>query len=356
MHYTRLRGTDENTSPMEKDNHGVKSIEDEADIVAKLIQTAGRRAEPPPEAYSRALEAATAAWQSKTRARRRQRRFRWAAVLAAVSISAAIVLGTLAPTSPQPVAQVERIIGILEFQEGGSGWQVVSSESEPLQFGTAVRTRTGSRAGLVFPDGLSVRIADDTEIELVSVDEIRLASGMVYVDTGADNHDQGRLRVITDAGTAEDLGTQFEVFYRDDVYRLRVREGLVVLQRGAEQIDNRLGDELIVDADGGFRKARIARDDPAWLWVESVAPAPVVDEQPITVLLDWVSRETGRQVRYSGPVVRRQAGATILHGNISHLSPLEALTVMLATTDMEYALLEDGTIMIRTKVSQPLKL
>jgi hypothetical protein len=69
----------------------------------------------------------------------------------------------------------------------------------------------------------------------------------------------------------------------------------------------------------------------------------------VTVLLTWVARETGRAVRFASPDIERKAGTTILHGNIRHLAPLEALSVMLATTDLEYTLPDDATILIRLK-------
>jgi hypothetical protein len=82
--------------------------------------------------------------------------------------------------------------------------------------------------------------------------------------------------------------------------------------------------------------------------VQSVAPAPDIDEQPVTLLLTWVGRETGKVIRFASPDVERRAGQTILHGNIRHLSPMEALQVMLATTDFEPAV-SDDTILIRLK-------
>ena len=76
---------------------------------------------------------------------------------------------------------------------------------------------------------------------------------------------------------------------------------------------------------------------------------PDLDDQPVTVLLDWVARETGRTLRYASAEVERQAATTILHGKIGQLAPLEALDAMLATTDLAYEVREDGTIEIRHK-------
>jgi hypothetical protein len=57
-------------------------------------------------------------------------------------------------------------------------------------------------------------------------------------------------------------------------------------------------------------------------------------------------------VTFERPEIERKASSTILHGSIRNLAPLEALSVMLATTDLEYALPDDGTILIRLKVTR----
>ena len=72
----------------------------------------------------------------------------------------------------------------------------------------------------------------------------------------------------------------------------------------------------------------------------------------MSFLLDWVARETGKEVRFAEPALVRKANTTILHGDIGDLAPLDALALMLATTDLEHAILDDGTILIRLRDSQ----
>ena len=56
-------------------------------------------------------------------------------------------------------------------------------------------------------------------------------------------------------------------------------------------------------------------------------------------------------VRFADAEVERRASTTTLHGTIRSLAPLEALSVMLATTDLAHRLLPDGTILITSKPS-----
>jgi hypothetical protein len=86
-----------------------------------------------------------------------------------------------------------------------------------------------------------------------------------------------------------------------------------------------------------------------WRWVESIATAPDVNDQPVMELLDWVARETGRPIRFKDAEVERRAASTILHGSVRNLAPLDALSLMLATTDLDYVELTDGTLLIQAR-------
>ena len=67
------------------------------------------------------------------------------------------------------------------------------------------------------------------------------------------------------------------------------------------------------------------------------------------MLLNWVACETGKRVIFEAPGVRLKVSNTILHGSVRNLPPLEALDVMLATTDMDYILLDSSVILIRLR-------
>jgi ferric-dicitrate binding protein FerR (iron transport regulator) len=328
-------------------NSPTADIDERSDAVAQLIRVAGRRDEPPAEAYEQTLAAAMTAWDEV----QSRRRFRLLATLAASVLGAVgvafLITNLVAPTS-RSVGHADRIIGSVEMRRDSSHeWATLRTEFEDFPPGTQLRTLAGSRAGILLAGGVSLRLAEATEIELESDSRLLMIAGKVYVDTGAAPRTQS-IEVVTDAGTAADIGTQFEVLYREQEYRLRVREGRVLLRRDAGQVDGQAGDQLTIRS-GVLERTLIRQDDPDWDWVESVAPAPDIDKQPVTVLLTWVARETGRSVRFDTPDVERKAATTILHGHIRHLAPLEALSVMLATTDFEYVLSDESTILIRLR-------
>ncbi|MCC7258258.1 MAG: FecR domain-containing protein [Gammaproteobacteria bacterium] len=319
-----------------------------ADLVATLIRAAGRRPEPPAAAYARTLAVATAALERRFAARRRRR---WALALAAGVLLAAGVGLVLRSGPPPPgmVARVERVLGTVEWvQAPGGQWRSLASREPTLREGARVRTTSGGRAGLQLAGGASLRLAPGSEIELGSPQRLTLVHGRVYVDAGSG---ADPVAVVTTAGVARDVGTQFEVLFAGSSYRLRVREGLVVLQRGSAEARARAGDELSFRGAGPLQQVRIPGDDPQWQWTEELAPAPDIDGRPVRVLLAWVARETGREVNYASPFVERMAERTTLHGTIGSMPPLDALAVVLATTDLGYELLPDRTILITARTS-----
>jgi ferric-dicitrate binding protein FerR (iron transport regulator) len=239
-----------------------------------------------------------------------------------------------------------RVIGSVRARAvDARDWTVLGEDSGTLTTGTVVQAGTGSLAALQL-DRVSLRLASGAEVVLDSRSRVRLVHGAVYLDTGMSDATR-QIEVVTRAGTVTDIGTQFEVQSLDGGYRVRVRDGEVLLQRDNSLRRGVAGQEISIDAAGEISIASIRPDDPAWAWVQALATAPDIDRQPLTLLLTWVSRETGASIRYATPAVERRARTTILHGSIRHLAPLDALTVMLATTDLRHEMLPDGTIMIK---------
>lgn len=318
------------------------------DSLARLIEAAGRRAAPPPQAYERALVATTEVWRAKVRRRRWRLSTSIAASIAVLGAGTFIALHSFdsAPRIGEPVASVARVTGEVRVRSGISGeWTSLREGGPALPVGATVQTEAGSGVALQM-DGVSVRIAERAEMVIESRATLLLATGKVYVDTGSERV-IGRMRVVSDAGTVSDVGTQFEVQYRPEEYRVRVREGEVLLERGKEQLRSRAGEQISIDGNGVIRRTAIAAADSAWNWIHALAVTPEIDNQPLSTLLAWVARETGAAVRYSTPAIERRANGIILHGSIRGLAPLEALAAMLATTDLRHEVLADGTIMIK---------
>jgi ferric-dicitrate binding protein FerR (iron transport regulator) len=244
------------------------------------------------------------------------------------------------------LARVARVIGSAE-RATGDDWQRLGENRTPLTTGMKLRTLAGSRVALALTGGGSLRLAAETEVMLDAPGRLYVRQGTIYVDSGA-LPGAARLEVVTPAGTARDIGTQFELRVAGNSLRLRVREGAVSIDRGGQSLTGGAGEQIAIDVLGGVSRDVIAPDAEAWQWAESVAPTPDMDGKPAAELIAWVARETGRRLRYVSPHAEQRAATVILHGNIRNLAPLAALEAMLATTDLEYAVQGD-TMEIRTR-------
>ena len=316
------------------------------DLLERLISAAGKREAPPPQAYERALEAATEAWRAQVRRRRWRLASALAACVAVVAIGVGIAVRSFdsPPITPQPIARVSRVVGDVRMRTEALTWRSLQ-DAASLSTGAVVRVETASAAALQL-GAASVRIAGDAEIVLESASRLRLRRGKVYVDAGGDDSTDATL-IVTDTLSVSDVGTQFEVQEGAEGARVRVREGAVLLEHQGVRRRGAAGDQISIDRSGVVSFSTIAPNDREWRWIEALATAPDIDNEPLTVLLAWVARETGAPVRYATPAIERKATATILHGSIRNLEPLIALSVMLATTDLRHEVLPDGTIMIR---------
>lgn len=321
---------------------------DESDSVATLIRRVGRRTAPPREDYERVLGVSRAAWQSAVRQRVRRR---WTLALAASVAGLAMLSGLLYRLD---AARDGVVVATLSIAEGdvftgdtaGEKWRWLSEVGVSIASGSRLRTDPEARAALRLDAGASLRVAGGTDLVLQAEGRIELLRGRLYVDSHAG---AGGAEIVTRFGTLRDIGTQFEVLATNDGVRVRTREGIVEWSRDGrdEVLRCHPSEELRIDLRGHVERGRIAPYDPAWAWAERLAEPPRESSLPLLRFLEWVARETGRRLAYDTPEVRARVGRVILHGNTPDLEPVRALEVALATTDIDFALLDDGTILLR---------
>lgn len=326
------------------------------DVLGALVRVAGRRTMPQPGDYEYVLDAAMSAWRRKLRARRRRR---WALALAATVVAGAVGVATFLHWAPRRAASVVATVVVVHGNaairsSGDNAWR-------PLQVAAEIapdsRLRTGASAGLALElqGGVSARLDKQSELEIESGRALRLITGTVYVDSGP-AHASGALRVDTALGTVSDVGTVFQVSARPDALRIQVREGRVQLDAARHSVRFRsaAGEELELDEHGNVRRSAFPATHPAWTWAEALAAVPNVEGRPLLQFLAWVARETGRRLRFQGSDVEAQAREVVLHGQTRDLAPLQALDLMLSTTDLEYVLSADEAIVIRRRQTRSL--
>lgn len=309
------------------------------DSLAGLLKACGRRPQPSPEARARVFHTAHGAWRAVVHRRRRRANLLLSAAAAAFAMVAFLVVWrTLPPPHAEfPVAFIDRVLGDVLVRRPGGDWHPLTPAAG-LQPGTTLRTAPGGGIGLRLPGGASLRLAENTEASLIAAQLVGLARGAAYVDaqTGAD-----KLEIRTAAGVVRNLGTQFELRYEQSTLRLSVRQGAVLLQGLDREIRAEAGQRLTLDASGHLQRETIPSYDSDWAWVQDLAPSPDLQNLPLLQFLSWVERETGREVHFAQPRVEARARETFLHGRPGRFTPMDALAVMLATTDFRYVAGED---------------
>jgi len=319
------------------------------DALGELVRVAGRRSMPPQEDYEQVFEAANLAWQRKLRS---QRRRRWLYAAAAALMAIGIGVTTFPHWMPREAAVATAVV-----LRGNAAILLARDDTwRPLQLGSAIpagaRVRTGANGGLAIAldDGTAVRVKEQSELTLESARALRLRIGTVYVVSGL-GQSTASLRIETDIGTVRDVGTIFEVRAAPHALRIRVREGRVELDTPSQpaRFESSAGEQLEVDPGGGVRRSYIAPNHPGWAWAETLAAAPDIEGRPLLQFLAWVARETGRRLQFQEPGIEVQAREVVLHGKTRDLAPLQALDLMLSTTDLEYVLPSDEVIVIRRR-------
>jgi hypothetical protein len=332
----------------------------EEEAVRVLLQDAGPRPALPEDDLTSIREAARGQWRRQYGGRAaaaRPARFRM--VLAAAAVLAVVGLvwwgrqRDSAPSAAPSVASIERLTGVARWEAAGeSPVQLLpDATGRALPAGSGLETGAGSegsgRLALRMIGRASVRLDAGTRVRLASASVVELERGTVYVDTGAEPDRGAEVAVRTPAGLFQGIGTQFEVRAEPEgaVTRLRVREGSVRLERGDGSVLTGSGQELVVRGDGSLDHGRTAPYGPEWAWVLKTAPMPDIEGVKVRVFLDWIARETGRQIELSDEETASLCDSVVLHGSIAHLTPAEAPGVVLSSAGLGHSL-SNGTLVV----------
>lgn len=327
----------------------------ERDALGDLIRAAGRRTAPPDADYASVRAAARSAWRAKVTQRRRRRRRQAFAACVLVAVGLAGGLRLLGPAPFEEIARPVRVRGdVASFSARTGRWTPLRAADGTLGPGDRIRTGPAAGAALDLGAGASLRVDAETELTLTAASALALAFGTVYVDTG-DRSVARALEIETPHGIVSDIGTQFEVASSEAALRVRVRTGAVLLSGSALAADTggAAGEELELSASGELERRPLAPHDAAWDWVQALAVAPATADASVRDYLNWISKETGRPVRYDSMATEARAELEHFRGDPRGLMPFDLLESITATTDFEHALEADGAILISRSATAP---
>jgi ferric-dicitrate binding protein FerR (iron transport regulator) len=274
-------------------------------------------------------------WQSMVAQRQRRR---WyvstglAAGIAAVAIAVVLNLQTN-PAAVGPMATLARAEGSPQVStDGGHAWHSLTNAT-PLVPGTLLRTDAMTRIALDVNPQVSLRMDANSLLALEAPDRIALDRGAVYVDADPQARSPSSALVIETAyGSVRHLGTQYEARLREDAVAITIREGRVAIDSGDHHYAGAMGERILISAQGTQERSLVLPHDASWDWAVRLAPGFDIERQSLSRFLEWVARETGKQIEYTSPEVRARADQLILRGSVKDLPPEQALQAVLATT------------------------
>jgi len=299
-----------------------------------------------PEAMARIRLATEAEWRATVRQSAPRR---WVPLAAAASVALmamAVAWNVFSDGSSalagEPLATLARAQapGVVELR---SLWR-----ESPVTVGSNLNSgqdlAARGSALLALRGGGNLRLAPDSELEVISGNSVRLRRGELYVDIPPGAHADASFVAVTGAGEFRHVGTQFALAVIDGATRLRVREGRVAWDsaQGASTVD--AGTEVLIDGQQVTRRALDPSGD-SWTWTAAMAPEVDIEGRPLSEFLDWVARETGRKLLLADEATRRQVAEISMHGSVRGLSPMAALNAVMASTSLRFDL-SAGAILV----------
>ncbi len=318
------------------------------DSIRDLLQRVGARPAPPADVEARIKQNVAAVWREEVQ-RRKQRN--WTRYALAASVVMALALSwTLVPTGRDmvPIAEVAHVVGNAQYQDQDGNWVLLKPGT--LIGMQPVRTGTDTYVALATDGGLSLRIADNSQVQFTSADTVDLARGAIYADSAGRKANE--ITVNTPFGQARDIGTRFEVRLTEASWRVQVRDGAVEIQDdGIREVAN-AGGRLTISQNNLVQRETVSSQDPSWQWAGIAAVPFHIEGASLHDYLGWVAHETGATLNFSNDSVEAQAKRTILHGSINGLSPRDSLVAVLATTDFRTGPADADVLLIERPIEK----
>ena len=327
-----------------------------------LLRLAGARPEVPPERLARIKATARSEWTAVIRPSPSfGKTLGWSVAAAAAVVVLAVWIGR---SGSDRVSEGNRTVGTDAFatvitadratvaREGDEATTQVAQLGALLSQGQVLRTGARGFAGLRLADQYSIRLDEGTSVRFESSHVLVLSQGALYVDSGGSPNGATPLEIRTPFGTARNQGTQFEVRLQDAGLRVRVREGVVRLDRTGQTHTARAGQQLMTNATGGVDTTAVEIFGADWRWITRVGPPFDLAGKTLGQFLEWVSRETGYRTQFIDPALERSSRGIVLEGSIAGVTPEDALTVVLPTCGLRHRL-NDGVVIIERAAEEP---
>lgn len=300
------------------------------DEIANILQRVGPLQSPPDEMTARVKTSVKQVWQQEVTARSRSWLYRAAAAVAVVSIGLLFMLQQ--PALPAQIAHIDSNEQQLALSMDNISWH--STDTENISEGQFLWANGTDPISITMDHGMNVRAKPGTTLQFVSRSQVTLLTGSIYLDS-YDKSKDIPFEVQTPFGRVRDIGTQFMVTLDDAMWSVQVREGFVNLSDDTNHLVVTSGEVVTISATDELSKHNISSHDLSWQWTEQTRPGYDIEGKHLDEYLDWVARETGKQLHYGSDKSHQIASSTALHGSIDHFSASESLDQVLKSVDMK---------------------
>jgi ferric-dicitrate binding protein FerR (iron transport regulator) len=239
------------------------------------------------------------------------------------------------PTPDPRVATVESIVGeVLVRGDSGAGARVALKRGDGFSIGDHIETAAGSRVVLRRPGGIEVRVAGGGELTWQTADALRLARGLVYVDTEGGATGADPLEVVTHTGRIRHIGTRFSVQVDALEVRVMVRDGAVSVGGANRAQEQRVPSGYIaqIGADGQVLASAMKPGEGPWHWIAGDEPEFALEGRSLHAVLEDIAQAQGVPLRYGSREVEASARQQVLHGPALKLDAAQAVDAVLLTT------------------------
>jgi hypothetical protein len=140
------------------------------------------------------------------------------------------------------------------------------------------------------------------------------------------------------------VGTQYMASVTASGVTVSVREGQVRIIADTFDATAAAGQQVRVQGSARPSYANVKTHGELWRWAEKFAPTIDVDGQTAHQFVSWAARESGLKVLFASEDVEALAHATRMRGDTGELEPRIALQVLLQTTTLEAAFVDDSIL------------
>ena len=318
------------------------------DNIGKLIKLAGARETVPEERFERVRRNVQAHWQDVLTGQHLEKR-RGRFYITAIAASLILVAGATfmlwnivhVPTV-NPLATVDRVLGTVQIQNEPA------HKASTVNADTPVITGENGRVALRMSGGQSLRIDTSSHVIVHSPNHISLQAGAIYIDTALAAEEEPIL-VSTPLGSAQDIGTQFQVRLTGTLLVVGVRQGLVeVSQTGKPNLSINKGYYVELAGGGESRQHPLQTDAPDWAWIDTVAPEFDIQDATLAQYLKWYAQEYGVELVWADAESESLAASARLSGSIAGTSLDEGLLLVKQVAPFEHRFSND-TLLVKVE-------